>query len=94
VRKGYEVPLGNLEFTLRDKSDHAEELARRQILDQLRDDFIKYGYEDAAEIMDLVLYGFVWDQVAEWKGIEVTDRSVNTIQRWFWRVFAKVAQGR
>jgi hypothetical protein len=94
VRKGYDVPLGNLEFTLRAKSDHAEEYARREILDQVRNDFIKYGYEDMPEIMDMLLHGCMWDQVVEWKGLEVTDRSVNTIQRWFWRVFEKVTQGR
>ena len=46
------------------------------------------------EIMDMLLHGCMWDQVVEWKGLEVTDRSVNTIQRWFWRVFEKVTQGR
>jgi hypothetical protein len=94
VRKGYEVPLGDLEYTLREKSSHADEYQKHEILDVVRQDLIKLGYDDASEVMDMILHGCRWEEVADSMGIEVTDRSVNTLQRWFWRVFEKVTQGR
>ncbi len=92
VRKGREVALGELEAALRAHSDHATELERREIVDMLRSELSNSGQEVIVNMLDQVLHGCPWNDIAVQLGEEPTKRNVNTIQRRFWRAIERAAQ--
>ncbi len=91
VRKGREVALGELEAALRARGDHAAEYERREIVDILRRELQESGQDDIADMLDQILHGCRWDDVAVHLGEEPTKRTVNTLQRRFWRAIERFA---
>ncbi len=92
IRRGREVALGELEAALHARSNHAEELERQEIVDILRSELSNSGQDEIIEMLDQVLHGCTWDDIAVHLGQEPTKRNVNTIHRRFWRAIRSVAQ--
>jgi hypothetical protein len=90
ARRGSQVVLNELAGAIREQRDFAADLERHQILDALRQELLTRGQHDITEMMDMVLYGCKWTQVVRHFGESPTPRSVNNIQRRFWRTIAKV----
>lgn len=91
VRKGREVPLGELESLLRDPREYGADYENKQVVDRLRQELLNSGRPDVADMMDMVLHGCGWDEVARHFGIETSSRNTNTLQRRFWRVIQRAA---
>ena len=91
VRRGREVALGNLEATLRSHADHAADYQRREMVQILRQELLNSGQDEIADMMDQVLHGCRWDDVAVHLGEEPTKKNVNTLQRRFWRALGRFA---
>jgi hypothetical protein len=91
ARRGFDVALDELEAAIREQRDFAADYQKRQFLDGLRELLLDRGQEDITEMMDMYLHKCPWEEIAGRFGGAVTQTSINTIQRRFWRTITRAA---
>jgi len=91
ARRGFDTALDELEAAIREQRDFAADYETQQALDVIRQRLLDRGQEDITEMMDMFLHKCPWEEIAARFGGVVTQKSINTIQRRFWRAVTRVA---
>jgi hypothetical protein len=89
LRKGMEILLGRGVERLHDPLDYESKYAQALSVDQVREKLLRAEQEEVRLIVDLVLHGCKWDEIARYLGVEPSERNVNTMRRRYRRTIRR-----
>jgi hypothetical protein len=92
ARRGFDLALDELRIAVCDQGNIDADFERRQFVDALRHQLLSRGQTEVCEMMDMILHECSWDQIAQQLDGHTDERTVNTIQRRFWRTVKNVAR--
>ena len=90
ARRRLDVSLGPGAEKIADPRDYAAEYQSERLVDRLRDELRDAGMADVAEMMDMVLHGCKWPDVAWEFGRERSERVLNSLRHRYRRTMKRI----
>jgi hypothetical protein len=90
VRKGLEISLGPGADKIPDPWDYRAEYEADQVVDRVRQELIESGSSEVAEMLDMVLHGCKWPEVAAEFGRERSGRTLNSLRHRYRRTMDRI----
>ena len=90
IRRGIEILLGDGAERLQDPFDYEAALQEVRTVEQLRNRLRDGGKGDLLAVMDMVLHGCRWHEIAGALGKQPTEQNVNTLRRRYVRTLRRV----
>ena len=91
LRKGLDILLGDRDSSLVDPLDYQLRFDTAHCVHQLRSAIQKMASEEAAHILDMVLSGFKWEEIASAVGMDGNEHTASALRRRHSRLISRVS---